>query len=195
LFNSTPYDSITILGRKYTRQSILKLDAETAKKMLAKLGFSTTGRLTKTDALELLWKVKDHENMAAVAAAVSSKSSRLRQESVQSLLPMLTNYREHFASIDKLDVFLAETEPAIKHAGWRTRLLERIMMVGFNNVRVMLLDEWSRRNEGVHELKKASEFLDALFDLFCQLAEETQDPSKWLLEHPRDYFFATSSSN
>ena len=68
-------------------------------------------------------------------------------------------------------------------------------MVGLNNVRVALVEEWSREHEGAHEFKRAATFLDALFDLFCCLAAETQEPQRWVLEHPRDSFFPADSAN
>ena len=185
--NTSHHASVTIRERVITREELLQMHTKDVKKLLAQLGFSTVSKLTKREAMELLWSIQDQDHMEMLASSMDAKSIKLRPGDVNSVLPMLTDYRSHFASIDKLDAFLAEADASIKHQKWNTRLLERQVMLALNNVRVVFLESWSQHNTGAHAFKQATRYLDALFDLFCNLADETEDPNKWLLDHPGEF--------
>ena len=133
--------------------------------------------------MELLWSIEDEEHMGMVASSMDPKCTKLRPGDVNAVLPMLTDYRTHFGSIDKLDAFLAEADASIKHQKWNRRLLERIVVLALNNVRVVFLESWHQHHLGTHPFKQATCYRDALFVLFCNLADETEDPNKWILDH------------
>ena len=81
--------------------------------------------MTRPQTLELLWKIKDEEHLKEMASSLEGKGSKVSSKNVGKDLPMLDLYRSHFASIDRLDAFLAEAEVSLKHRKWQSRLLER----------------------------------------------------------------------
>ena len=93
------------------------MDAAKAIKLLTRLGFSGTGRLARSDVLKLIWQVRDDANMRQITAPLEQKGRRLPESAVRSQLPMLSAYRDFFASIDKLDAFLAEAESSAIFSG------------------------------------------------------------------------------
>src|SRR3989338_5971332 len=158
--NST-YSCITILGKTYTKEDLLERDLKTSKKLLSELGFAKLHSMTRPQTLELLWKIKDEEHLKEMASRLEGKGSKVSSNIVGKVLPMFDLYRSHFASIDRLDAFLAEAEVSLKHRKWRSRLLERIIMLALNNVRVIIMEQSSRGRVVAHPFKKASSFLDA----------------------------------
>ncbi len=88
-------------------------------KFLVKLGFPSKRKWTKNQLLEFIWKIQNEENFDRVASSMEGKGKRTYSDELKDKLPMLHVYREQFASIDRLDIFLSNSDSEIRHQSWR----------------------------------------------------------------------------
>jgi hypothetical protein len=168
----TSYESITLGGKDITKAEVLSMTAEGVKSLLAKLGFSGLQKFSKTESIELLWSLKDEETMKQLGESLAGKSPRTYSESLKATLPMLELYRSHFASIDRVDIFLSNVESSTKHRNWHSRFLERVLFLGFNNARVLLSETHLQTKNTPYPRAASASFLEDLFNLFLSFADQ-----------------------
>jgi len=187
----TPYDQIVLGGTSLSRQQVLQMTKEDALKFLVKLGFPSKRKWTKNQLLEFIWKIQNEENFDRVASSMEGKGKRTYSDELKDKLPMLHVYREQFASIDRLDIFLSNSDSEIRHQSWRTRLLERVLFVAFNNARVLLAERGMNSKGIPYERLTTAQYLQLLFDFFLSLAD-AREP---LLRGFNDAWNAPASTN
>ncbi|MDP2437856.1 MAG: hypothetical protein Q8P67_19105 [archaeon] len=171
--NGTDYQEISILGKTYTREQILRMRQTHAQTLLRDLRYPNATTMKKKEALETLWAIKDSANMTLIAETMVPKCPRLLGADEKSRLPMVTIYREHFASIDRLDSFLSQADSSIKYRCWRPRLTNRLLMVAFNNVRTQIVEKQIWQQTRAQNLSETKPFLEALANTLFDLADQT----------------------
>ena len=172
---ATPYDRIVISGKQITRDALLQMTKGDALAFIAKLGFQKRQLRTKFELLQFIWTLESDEQFQEVADKMEGKGRRVSADRLKTALPMLDTYRNHFASIDRVDIFLSRADSEIKHRKWQSRFLERILFLGFNNVRVLLAEHSMVSRNSPYQRVSVDDFLNDLFDLFIELADE-KDP-------------------
>src|SRR3989338_7937805 len=162
---------VSFFGKTYSRDQLARLPVDSCKSLLKQLGFTGIRSLRKKECVDLLLEIRNEEHLSDIARTMLSKKTRPRKVSLETELPHLSIYRKHFASLDRVDVFLSCVDSEIRHRSFRTRFLERIMFLFFNNVRVYLCEGNLRLNDAPYQRGRACDFLDDLFIVFDSLAE------------------------
>ena len=119
LVNTTPHSSITIGNRVVKREEILNLTLMNLKTLLkeAQPQVPTSG-WNKERAIRALWDIHSAENDGVLARQMELFCklipSATDRPTLDAALPFIYQYRRHFASVDRLDQFLAYLDTNIR---------------------------------------------------------------------------------
>lgn len=165
---SSDYPSITLSGKQYDKAKVLSMGKKKLEKLLQAQGFTNLSSHSKSDLQKLLWSIKTDDYLKECAGTFIPKSSKLRSQSLEEVLPQLYLYRQHFAAVDRLDIYLSNSESRCRQKYWRTRFMERILMIGLNNIRAIMCDEFKQIHQRESPHKPALSFLQLVFRFFDQ---------------------------
>jgi len=168
-----------------TRTKLLDMRVSELDSILSHLGFSGLAKLSKAGKSALLWDEQNKSNMKQQTEELKTKAKKARNFSTYDILPNLALYRDHFASVDRLDVFLSNCEAGLKHKYWRARLVERMIMVGLNNIRAVVSEDHRRCFRTAYPRRSADQFLELLVQFILFRADQCS---------PGKIFFASHSS-
>ena len=195
--DATSVDSdepIEIQGNSYSRSQLRSLNKASLANLVKGLGISP-GNRSRAGLAELLISAGSDQQFCEKAATLQHKAKRPQTAKVAEIMPMVQLYRDEFASVDKLDMFMSQVDLRIKFLSWQGRFIERIMMVAFHNARVLLTENALAVGSPPHPLRDPNLFLDALSDVFFELAMTSKHPDRRLLQLPRGTVPLPSSSN
>ena len=102
-----------------------------------------------------------------------SPCSSSSEHRLQSYLPFVYLYRDHFASIDTIDQFLSYLDSDISTKSAEVRLAERIFMFCILNARTWYCESFYLKTEGLtrNPLQPASEWGKAVAETFFEWSE------------------------
>lgn len=182
---STTYESIEIstLPLTITRTKLLDMKVSELDSILSHLGFSGLAKLSKAGKSALLWGAQNKSNMKQQTEELKTKAKKARNVSTHDILPNLALYRDHFASVDRLDVFLSNCEAGLKHKYWRARLVERMIMVGLNNIRAVVSEDHRRCFRTAYPRRSADQFLELLVQFFLFRADQCSSGKTFFASH------------
>jgi len=182
---STTYNQISIANNQIlTRSALLTLTAPQLNAHLSPLGFSGLAKLSKLAKAALLWKAQNLQHMREVSDSLETKAKKPRSLATEKILPQIALYRKHFASIDRLDIFLSNADSGMKQKYWRARLVERMIMVGLNNVRALLAENYGRLNRGSeYPYKSAAKYLELLVRFFKYREQKSVEAPYFTIHH------------
>jgi hypothetical protein len=188
----TKHSAITVDGVEYSRHDILSMSAAKLKELCAAAALTCGGN--KEAKMERLWMAPGIQIAHARARALldahwkydsSSTTPATHQPcafdprkplspfhvALSDKAPWLIAYKRHFASIDKLDFFLARAENHLRCGSYKQRLLDRIHMIIINNAHSHYREIWEQNNPGVvPRLAGADKFLEAMYTILIRRA-------------------------
>ena len=178
----TPYESIKVGERIIGRTEILEMSAPNLKILFSQAFPRAAQPKSKDDSIMQLWDVSSLQNNPVLAAQLVPfgrlGDSTQAPGRLQSSLPFLYAYREHFASIDRLDQFLSYLDPNIKVKDAQARIAERMFMCGVSNARTWFLEEMERSSRvktKKHEFRPASRWAQEVANIFFTRASINND--------------------
>jgi hypothetical protein len=188
----TKHSAITVDNVEYSRSEILSMSAAKLKQLCAAAALTCGGN--KEAKMERLWMAPGIQIAYARARALldahweydfSSTTRATHQPraydprkplspfhvALSDKAPWLVAYKKHFASIDKLDFFLARAENHLRCGSYKQRLLDRIHMIIISNAHSHYRELWEQSNPGVvPRLAGADKFLEAMYTIFIRRA-------------------------
>ena len=90
---------VSFFGKTYSRDQLARLPVDSCKNLLKQLGFTGIRSLRKKECVDLLLEIRNEEHLSDIARTMLSK----KDTSKDTELPHLSIYRNHFASLDRVD--------------------------------------------------------------------------------------------
>lgn len=173
LVNTTPHSSITIGNRVVKREEILNLTLMNLKTLLkeAQPQVPTSG-WNKERAIRALWDIHSAENDGVLARQMELFCklipSATDRPTLDAALPFIYQYRRHFASVDRLDQFLAYLDTNIRTTRPLVCISERFFMCGISNAHTWFCEDFRRKSRRTahSDLKPAAEWGAAVMEHF-----------------------------
>ena len=159
---NSQHQSIIIDNETISNRTILSLDAKQLKQYFKRAQPHSPIPKKKDDMIRQLWNIQSRSNDRVLAERLKPygriATSSQTQPRLKVSLPFVHLYRQHFASIDRLDQFLAFLENLISTNSAKTRISERMFMCGISNAHTWFCEQYlnATGKKQVGEMKKAS---------------------------------------
>ena len=177
---TTPHSSIQIGERVISREEILGMNAKELKDLFIKAQPRSAVPKKKEDMILELWDISSKQNDRVLAQQMQKACQVQRSETdrrtLQEALPFVFLYREHFASIDRVDQFLSYLDTSISTKTAEVRLAERMFMCGISNARTWYCEQYSARkkDQSSSPIRPALAWGRAVVEVFFRWADNAR---------------------